>query len=143
MVFHNFSKNNYGGDSNLFLNPFSFSVRPPVTIPVATTIMFYMQKKFYRRIKHSFITEKIHNKVHKNGRSRKDPREEKRLYLCCLLQTCHPSRIKTSFITAKKDMQKYLNMVEVENIKEKTKKLYLWCLKQMNDLPDLKICWGI
>jgi len=44
-------------------------------------------KKFYRRRKHSFIREKIH----KNGRSRKDSREEKKIVLCCLLQACHPS----------------------------------------------------
>jgi len=42
--------------------------------------------------------------------------KKKRLYLCY-----HPSRIKTSFITAKKDMQKYLNLVEVENIREDEK----------------------
>jgi len=32
-------QNNYGGDSKSFSNPFSFLVRRPVAIPVATTII--------------------------------------------------------------------------------------------------------
>jgi len=94
------------------------------------------KNKFYKRRKHPFIREKIH----KNGRSRKDPREKKKVVP--LLSSSNMSSISNkNFIHHnKKDMQKYLNLVEVENIREKTKKLYLCCLKQMNDLPDLKIC---
>jgi len=36
-------------------------------------------KKIYKQRKRSFIREKIHNKVQKNGRSRKDPREQKKV----------------------------------------------------------------
>jgi len=70
------------------------------------------------RRKPSFIRERIHKKVHKNGRSRKDPREEKRLVP--LLSSSNMSSISNkNFIHhSKKDIQKYLNLVEADNIRE-------------------------
>jgi len=102
--------------------------------------MFYTQKKSTNKENVHSLEKKYITKYKKMVEAEKIRENKKRLYLYCLLQTCHPSRIKNSFITAKKNMQKYLNLVEVENIRDKTKKLYLCCLKQMNDLPDLKIC---
>jgi len=85
---------------------------------------------------YSFLREKIHKKVHKNGRSRKDLREETKLVT--LLSSSNMSSISNkNFIHHnEKDIQKYLNLVEAKNVREKMKKLYLCCLKQMNDLPE-------